>query len=123
MKRPRFDINLVYEAGDLGVKGFEILFQKEIEKIIPANKSWWNYYSKSIFWDVYEIYKNKGDDIIVVLTEYWESVYNEVLINIYNRIKVLEKEIKIAIGTDYVELLGELEMLTIITGESRHCLR
>ena len=74
------DLNIIKE-GDLGVKGFEIFFQKRVEETLMANgfnECWWQALNhEPIFTTIWEIYK-KGDSaehsVIFSLLEYYNKL-------------------------------------------------
>lgn len=63
----------IYNAGDLGVKGFEVAIQRRIEKYLPEGSSWYQYVELKIYTDIFNIYENREDSIIWKLTEYYNK--------------------------------------------------
>lgn len=71
----------VFKKGDLGVKGYEILFQDLVEETLRLNgfeELWWQALDhEDIFINIYSIYK-RGDSpefsIILSLQEYYNKI-------------------------------------------------
>ena len=68
---------------NLGLKGFEKLFQKKIEDCLKRNSTkeqcWWEILpTESIFWRLSEIYAGKKVEILAELVEYYEELIDQV---------------------------------------------
>lgn len=67
-----------------GVKGFEVRFQDEIERVLEENALegiWWKYYSSSIFEEVFEIYAEANNDdyeLLFRLSDLYDKIIDEV---------------------------------------------
>lgn len=84
-----------------GVKGFEVRFQDEIERVLEENGLegiWWKYYSSSIFEEVFEIYAeaNNGDyELLFRLSDLYDKIIDEVSERIHlNKIVTMDDRIE-----------------------------
>lgn len=87
----------VIREGDLGIKGYEILIQKEIEKALKANgleAIWWKFTKNNIFMDVMEIYQNEDRNTISDLQQYIAKLREDIHIEILKAVKSQDKLIE-----------------------------
>jgi hypothetical protein len=71
----------ILEIGDLGVKPYEILFQKMVEDTLEANgfsECWWQALNhEPIFmtiWDIYALGSSEDHSVIFSLQEYYDKI-------------------------------------------------
>ena len=71
----------VFNLGDLGVKSYEILFQKKVEDTLEANgfkECWWQALNhEPIFmtiWGIYSTGSSKDHSVIFSLQEYYNKI-------------------------------------------------
>lgn len=93
---------------DLGIKGFEILFQRKIEEALERNNlkgSWWKYIDNQIFTDVWGIYSAAKEEVDIVknLQDYYDELRTKLHLairsharktNIEESITFLEEELE-----------------------------